>query len=175
MHVTLDQEQWEVGPGTTLGEVLAEVSERANKRSRIVTFLAVDQRPITDRDLDGALLAMSTAQFTHLAASSQSMHEIVQSAQPSIQRYAKVVRTEGTALVEAFRIGRQQIDRLDLWLGQLADYIELMESTARGPAEGGPSRTLTPWVQELLEAREARDTVRLADLLEYEVLPRLAC
>jgi hypothetical protein len=175
MRVTLDQEQWEVGAGVTLGEVLADVSDRANKRSRIVTALAVDQRPITDRDLDATLLAQPTARFTHLTASSQSMHDIMQSARPSLQRYANEVRTEGSALIEAFRIGRQQIDRLDLWLGKLADYIELMESAAREPAEVVPGRTLIPWVQELLEARDVRDTVRIADLLEYEVLPRLEC
>lgn len=173
MRVTLDQEQWEVGGGVTLGEVLADVSERANKHSRIVTSLVVDQRPITDRDLDAALLTQSTAQYTSLTACSRSMHDIVRSARPSIQRYAELVRTEGAALIEAFRSGRERIDGLDLWLGKLADCIESMESSAREPAEVTPGRTLTPWVQELLEAREAQDTVRLADLLEYEILPRL--
>ncbi len=38
---------------------------------------------------------------------------------------------------------------------------------------GLSSATLLPWIQELLGARSSADPVRVADLLEYELLPRL--
>jgi hypothetical protein len=173
MHITLDQEQWEVGTGTTLGEVFADISERAHARARIVTSLAVDHRNITDRDIDASLLAESTARFTRLTATSQSMQDIVRAAQDSAHRYAAVLRAEGLPLVHAFRSGQTQVTALDLWLGKLADYLELMDGRRETTQSLEPTRPLSVWVQELLEARSARDTVLMADLLEYEILPRL--
>ena len=67
-------------------------------------------------------------------------------------------------------MGEERLASLDAWLGKLADYIELVES---GRRTAPSSKALTPWVQELLEARAERDVVRLADLLEYELIPRL--
>ncbi|MDQ1291987.1 MAG: hypothetical protein QG615_1797, partial [Nitrospirota bacterium] len=56
MHVTLDQDHWEVADAMTLGEVLAVISEKSHARARLITSLTVDQRTITDRDLDPAFL-----------------------------------------------------------------------------------------------------------------------
>jgi hypothetical protein len=174
MHITLDQEQWEAITGATLGEVLADVSDRAQARSRIVTSLSVDQRPITDRDIDAALLAQSTARFTQLTASSQSKQEIMQSAQDSIHRYAELLRTEGTSLVSVLRLGMANVDSIDEWLGKLADYVELTESDRSQMRSDDKERSLVPWIQQLLDARMLQDAVRMADLLEYEILPRLS-
>jgi len=173
MHITLDQDQWEAATGATLGDVLADVSERAQARSRIITSLSVDHRTITDRDIDATLLAESTARFTRLTATSRSMQDIVQSARDSIRRYAELMRTEGIPLVNAFRLGPQNMDGLDRWLGKLADYLELAELDCDQSRSADANRSLISWVQELLDARMVRDTVRMADLLEYEILPRL--
>lgn len=170
MHVTLDQDQWEVGSDQTLGEVLADVSEKAHKKARIVTSLIVDQRRITDRDLDAAFLAERTGRFASLTATSQSQCDIVRSAEPSIRRYARAVQEEGAALSTAFRAGQGSILSLDAWLGKLADYIEVEAVSPGGTAgKGSPA----PFVQELLNARINGDRVLIADLLEYEILPRL--
>ena len=173
MHITLDQEQWEAGTGTTLGDVLADVSERAHQRSCVVTSLTIDQRTITDRDIDAMLLAESTARFTQLTATSQAMQDIVYSGQRSVARYADIIRTEGNTLVDKFRLGQQTVDKLDLWLGQLADYLEWAEGSRRTAEPGETVLPLNSWVRELLDARDTRDTVRMADLLEYEILPRV--
>lgn len=173
MQVTLDHEQWEVGTGTTLGEVFADISERAHARARIVTSLAVDHRIITDRDIDVGLLAESAARFSRLTATSHSVQEIMRMAQDSAHRYAKVLCAEGLPLVHAFRSGEPQVNALDLWLGKLADYLETMEGHRETPQSVEAVRPLSSWVQELLDARSARDPVLMADLLEYEILPRL--
>ena len=173
MHVTLDHEQWEAEVGSTLGEVFADLSARAQARSRIVTSLQLDQRKITDRDLDIGFLGESAAKFSRVTAISQSMEDIVYSAQQSAQRYAQILRAEGMTLLGTFRSGQSRIDSLDQWLGKLADYMELIEG-GRGQAHGGePARPLSSWVQDLLDARARRDTVLIADILEYEVMPRL--
>jgi hypothetical protein len=174
MRVQLDQEQWESQAKATLGEVLAEVSDRAHARSRVVTMLQLDQRAITDRDLDGELLGESASRYGHLTAVSQAMQDIEHDAWIVAQRYARLLHAEGVAFVGAWRAGRPQERAMDLWLGKLADYLEFAEGNRASfrESEDAPA-PLTPWVQELLVARERQDLVLTADLLEYEILPRL--
>lgn len=173
MHVTLDQDQWEAGVGSTIGDVLADLSERAQARSRIVTSLRLDQRAITDRDLHAEFLCEVSGKFTRLTATSQSVQELLLSARQAAARYAQDLRVEGNTIASAFRAGRSQMSALDLWLGKLADYLELEERGWKSRHTGEDELPLSTWVQELLTARNGRDLVRMADLLEYEILPRL--
>lgn len=170
MHVMLDQDQWEVVNGLNLGDVLADISEKAHARSRLITSLTVDQRTITDRDLDSTLLGEPIAQFTRLQAISQTMDEVMRGATSTIHQYADLLRHEAQELASHIRMGDERLTSLDAWLGKLADYLELVESK---PAKAHPDRAMTPWVQALLEARAQRDLIRVADLLEYELAPRL--
>jgi phage protein D len=173
MHVTLDQYQWESGTAATLGDVLAEVSERAQVRSRIVTSLELDRRAITDRDLDAAFLGEPAEKYARLTAVSQSTQEVMRSAQHSAGRYAHLLHVEGSALAGAFRSGQFQVNTLDLWLGKLADYLELVEGVGTLRGAGRDAKPLSTWVGDLLDARTGQDAVLMADLLEYEILPRL--
>ncbi len=173
MRVTLDQEQWDARIGSTLGEVLADVSERTQARSRIVTSLRLDQRAITDRDLDAEFLREASGKFTGLIVTSQSLTELLASVQETATRYAHDLQAEGRTIASAFRTGRSQVGGLDLWLGKLADYLELTERNRPLQRPGGGEQPLSAWVQELLDARANRDIVLMADVLEYEILPRL--
>ncbi len=173
MQITLDQDHWEVDAPLTMEHVLTEVSERAHARARIVTKLQLDQRTITDRDLDPALLAESVVGFRQLTAVSQPMPELIQAAEESVRRYAETLRSEGAALLTPLRFGPLPFSILDAWLGQLADYLEFVDQASIAMQTGTGASTVAPWIQQLLEARAARDLVRLADLLEYEILPRL--
>lgn len=170
MHVMLDQDQWEVANGLSLGDVLADISEKAHARSRLITSLTVDQRTITDRDLDSVFLGEPIARFTHLQAISQTMDEVMRGAASTIQHYADLLRIEAQELASHIRMGNERLTALDTWLGKLADYLELVESK---PAKIHSDRAITPWVQALLDARAQRDLIRVADLLEYELAPRL--
>lgn len=170
MHVTLDHDQWEVASQSTFGEVLADISEKAHARARLITSLTIDHRAITDRDLDEVFLGESVGKYMQLKASSRSMQEVRQGAEESVRRYGVVLRDEACALATRLRLGEEAMMALDTWLGQLADYLEILEAA---PAPPRPGRSLSPWVQELLQARAGRDLVRLADLLEYELAPRL--
>lgn len=173
MQIRLDDDQWVAATDASLGDVFAELSERAQERSRIVTSVLLDQRAISDRDFDPGLLAESSSNFMQLTATSQSIQDIMEAARHSARRYARVLQTEGTALLRSFRSGQSQLGPLDLWLGRLADYIELTEASRGQPEPDERRRPLSACVRELLEARTSRDTVLLADLLEYEIIPRL--
>lgn len=173
MRVTLDQDQWDIGAAATIGEVLAEVSDRAQAKSRIVTSVQLDDRAITDRDLDVLFLGESAKKYSALTAVSLSRQELARSARHSAERYAQVLHEEGRSLAGSFRAGPFQIAKLDLWLGKLADYLELVEGTGTAFIGGRDTKPLSPWVRDLLDARSAQDIVMMADLLEYEILPRL--
>jgi hypothetical protein len=173
MRVMLDQDQWEIGAAATLGDVLADISDRAQARSRIVTSLRLDHRVISDRDLDSGFLGQSTERYSRLTAVSQSKQEIVRSARDSAEQYAHILHEEGIALARSFRSGQFQVATLDLWLGKLADYLELVEGVGTLRVAGWDANALSAWVEDLLNARTGQDAVLMADLLEYEILPRL--
>lgn len=174
MNVHLDNEQWQANVGTTLGEILADVSERAHAKSRIVTTVLLDQQRITDRDIDQQFLQKPIARYRDLVATSATQQEIVESARDSIRQYRELIVQEGAALVDPLRLGKQDVSALDGWLGKVADILELMSQAAVGSPSGSPVQLTTEWIEQLLAARQLRDTVRMADLLEYEILPRLA-
>jgi hypothetical protein len=153
--------------------VLADVSERAEAQSRIVTSLRLDQRAITDRDLDPEFLREASGKYSRLTAISQSMHSLMESARQTAARFAHDLQAEGHTISSGFRTGRSQMGALDLWLGKLADYLELVEGGRAFRRTGNDERPLSAWVRELLDARAGQDRVLMADLLEYEILPRL--
>ena len=173
MQITLDQDHWEAEAPLTMEHVLSEVSERAHARARIVTKLKLDHRTITDRDLDPAFLAESVVRFRELTAVSQPMPELIRAAEGSMRKYADTLRTDGVALLSPLRFEPLPLSALDAWLGRLADYLEFIEEASATVQTGTGTSLLAPWIQQLLEARAAGDPVRLADLLEYEILPRL--
>lgn len=173
MQITLDQDHWETDAPLTMEHALTEVSERAHARARIVTKLQLDHRTITDRDLDAAFLAESVGSFRQLTAVSQPMPELIRAAEESMKKYAETLRTEGAALLSPLRFGPLSLSALDAWLGRLADYLEFIDGASAAMQEGSGASAVVPWVQQLLEARAAQDLVRLTDLLEYEILPRL--
>lgn len=170
MHVMLDQEQWEVVNMTSLGEVLADISEKAHARSRLITSVTLDQRVITDRDLDPDFLRESIARFSRIRAISKTMDDVMRSAAPTIQQYATLLRNEAQELARHIRLGEERMDSLDAWLGKLADYLEWLGAQ---PTTADATRAMTHWVQTLLDVRAQRDLIGVADLLEYELAPRL--
>jgi hypothetical protein len=173
MQVMLDDEQWTVNDGTSLMEILAQLSDKAHARQRVVTSLQVGERLLTDRDLTGAVLAQAGAGHVLVRAMTQSFDQVRQGADRTIGRYAAFLKSEGAELVHAIRAGSVPGASLEAWLGRLADYFEYVENTSAPAMAGTTSASLAPWVASLLDAHAGGDVVRLADLIEYEMLPRL--
>jgi len=174
MHIRLDDEQWVAATEASLEEVFAELSERAHAKARIVTTIMLDQRRLTDRDIEPRLLQEPSANFDNLVATSLTQEEIVQAARGTIERYRELIVQEGSALASQLRLGTRDMSSLDRWFGKVADLLELLgNQTADHEADSMVSDKVK-WIEELLAARQLSDTVRMADLLEYEILPRLA-
>ncbi|HJU04501.1 MAG TPA: hypothetical protein VJ692_05060 [Nitrospiraceae bacterium] len=173
MRVQLDHEQWEVADDATILQVLAEVSDRAQAQQRVVTSLCFNDRRLTDRDLQPALFARTASEAGPIRATSQPMEDIVAGVEPQLRRFAVLIREQGQALIDPLRTSTAPVQSIDAWLGLLADYVEAIEVRLSCKHSDIGSSLVSPWIGPLLDAREAGDVVRLADILEYELLPCL--
>ena len=173
MHITLDEEQWQLSDESSLMEVLAAISDKARAQHRIVTSLTVGGKAMSDRDLAPAFLNQTVKSLGAVQAASKSFHCIITEAKHAIDRFAAQLQTDGQGLLVPLRSGTGQVGSIDAWLGRLADYTEMLEAGATQGVTGLTAAPLLPWIQELLEARSSADPVRVGDLLEYELLPRL--
>lgn len=173
MRIRLDEECWDVADDLSLQEILAQVSDRAHAKRRLVTSLEAGGKRLTDRDLAPALLARPGREVGDIHAMSQSFEDILNGACEPLRRFGALVKEQGRALIGPLRTGAGAMAPLDAWLGLLADYLEATEATGLSTRAAGPGEPLSPWIPPLLEARAAEDAVRLADLVEYELLPRL--
>jgi hypothetical protein len=174
MQISLDAERWTVGDGTTLLEALAQVSNKARGRGRIVTTLKIGGRLCTDRDLLPEFLARTAREAGSIEAVSTATADILAGAKDTISQFGLLLRREGESMVRHLRTGTAQLSALDTWLGQLAEYMEITERAAEQGVPGFGRDTLVPWAEQLVDARRVPDTVRMADVLEYEILPRIS-
>ena len=174
MRITLDQDQWDVSDDQSVSEVLTQVSDRAYARHRLVTSLKLGGRPITDRDLQPMLLRKLLKEVGPVEACSQNIPEIMTNAAPAITRFASSLKAEAQGFLTPLRTSGIIPSALDQWFGKVADYVELLEAAAQGTPASGDLQAVSSWIQELLDARSIQDPVRMADILEFEVLPHLA-
>jgi hypothetical protein len=174
MRITLDQDQWDVSEEQSVSEVLTQVSDRAHAQHRLVTSLKLGGNPITDRDLQPVLLNKLLKEVGPIDACSQNMPEIMANAAPTIAKFAATLKTEAQGFLAPLRMSSVIPSALDRWFGQLADYVELLHSAGQGGQAGVDLQAFSSWIQELLDARAIQDPVRVADILEFEILPYLA-
>ena len=174
MLVQLDEDTWEVSDTDRLEDVLAILSDRAHAQGRLVTELTVGNRPMTDRELVPPTLSKVASSFGSIAAKSEQIHSIIQHSGETAKKFGQQLRSQAQAAVKNFRQGRGVMRQLDQWFGQIADYLEwvqIQQSVSGGQPE--ESQDLSYWVNELVNARKNLDEVRIADMLEYELIPRL--
>lgn len=173
MHITLDGEQLQLPNDTSLMQALGVLSDKAHAQHRIVTSLTVGGKAVSDRDLVPAFLNQRGQDVGLIVAQSQSLHTIIRDAKQAIDRFGAQLHVDGQALLTPLRSGTGQVRTIDAWLGRLADYTEMLEAGQAQGVAGLSSAPLLPWIQELLGARTFADPIRVADLLEYELLPLL--
>ncbi len=175
MQVQLDEEIWEVSDSVQLGEVLANVSDRAQAKGCLVTELMVGNQKMTDRELVPPTLAQVAGEFGSITAVSKRLETIVQYSEETGRKFGQQLCLVGEKFVDDFRQGQGIFRQLDQWFGQMADYLEWLQThESMGHKKSVVAQGLAFWVTELMHARENEDEVRIADMLEYEVIPRLS-
>jgi hypothetical protein len=173
MDVSLDEERWQVDDDRSMMEVLAELSDRAHRRDRVVLSLTVGGRVVSDRDLVPGFLKSRIRDMGVIVATSRSLHDIIVDAKTAIVTFASQLQADGSSLLVSLRKGSGSASSIDCWLGRLADFTELLATGHGQGVRGYDASQLVCWIRELLDARANLDAVRMADLLEYEILPRL--
>ena len=175
MQVRLDEDIWEVNDSIQLGAILANLSDRAQAKGCLVTELIVGNRKMTDRELVPPTLAQVGSSFGSIAAVSQRLETIVQYSEETGKKFGQQLGLQGQKLVNDYRQGHGILRQLDQWFGQMADYLEWLQiHESMGTEKSEIAQDLSYWVKELMNAREYEDEVRIADMLEYEVIPRLS-
>ncbi len=174
MLVQLDEDTWEVSDTDRLEEVLANLSDRAHAQGRLVTELTVGNRSMTDRELVPPTLSKVASSFGSIAAKSEQIKSIIQQSSDTAKKFGQELRSQAQDAMKNFRQGRGVMRQLDQWFGQIADYLEWVQNQ-QSVSGGQPKepQDLSYWVNELVNARKNLDEVRIADLLEYELIPRL--
>ena len=174
MLVQLDEDTWEVSDTLRLEEVLANISDRAEVQGRLVTELVVGNQSMSQRELVPHTLSKIVSSFGSVAAKSERKESLIQRFAVTGKNFGQQVRFDAQNIVEEFRRGNGVVRQLDQWFGQMADFLEWdqlqMLSTEQRSQD---PQNLSHWVQELMYARQNLDEVRIADILEYEVIPRL--
>jgi hypothetical protein len=174
MRITLDHDQWDVSDDQPVSVGLTQVSDRAYARHRLVTSLKLGGRPITDRDLQPMLLSKLLKEVGPIEACSQNIPEIMTNAAPAITKFASTLKAEAQGFLTPLRMNGIIPSALDQWFGRLADYLECLQGAGQSNPPGGNLEAFSSWIQELLNARSIHDPVRMADILEFEILPHLA-
>lgn len=173
MQVQLDEEVWEISDELQLEKVLADLSDRAQAKGRLVTQLIVGEREMTDRDLIPVTLSQAAGTFGNIAAKSECVENILHNSRLTARNFGEQLHREALNMVKAFRAGQGNLRILDQWFGQMADYLEWSENHQAIGSSGEEKVSLSHWIAELIEARQTGDHVRMADLLEYEIIPHL--
>jgi hypothetical protein len=174
MLVQLDEETWEVSNTIRLEEVLATLNNQAEAQGRLVTQMTVDNQPMTDRDLVSQTLTRVASSFGTIAAKSERMDSIIEHSGETGKKFGQQICLCAQQLVGDLRQGKGVMRQLDEWFGQMADYLEWAQiQQAINGSQPSEQQDLSYWVNELMNARENLDDVRMADMLEYEVIPRL--
>jgi hypothetical protein len=120
------------------------------------------------------LLGKFLKEVGSIEARSQNISEIMTDAAQAITRFGSTLNAEAQGFLTPLRMTGIIPSALDRWFGQLADFVELLQAAGHGSSARNDLQALSPWIQELLDARSNQDPVRLADILEFEVLPHLA-
>ncbi len=173
MQVRLDEEIWEMSDELQLERVLADLSDRAQAKGRLVTQLIIGEREMTDRDLIPVTLSQAAGTFGDIAAKSERLEHILHNSRSTARNFGEQLHREARSMVTDFRAGQGNLRLLDQWFGQMADYLEWSEIDQAIGSSDEENVNLSQWVAELIDARQTCDHVRVADLLEYEIIPRL--
>ncbi len=119
------------------------------------------------------LLARTGKETGPVEAISSNTADILLSAKDAVLRFGEQLKTEGESMARRLRDGSVNLSSLDGWLGQLAEYMEITERAQAQHVPGFSTESLVPWVEQFMQARAIPDVVCMADLLEYEIVPRL--
>lgn len=163
---------------------LAELVARAEgldgvAEDSIVVSIAVDGEALSVDELD-RLELRPIAQIGQVELVRRPSREVAASVLAQGADYTGQVAGAIDRVVGDYRAGRTE--RASANLAEVIDSLSVLTNISLSVAGPLPeaSRALVaeqaeiqPWLQEMLEAQTGRDPIRIADVLEYEIGPRI--
>lgn len=164
-------------------ENLAEVIERSGggreAEAHLVTHIRIDGLDLPEDSFD-RLDEISIEGVSKIEVESRPSVEIAVSSLRHSIEYVEPVRKALDRVVDLFRRGRS--DEANELLARLSDSLGVLLAAVSGAANVLPDHAdpllapvseLVHWLDQMIEGQGQGDWVYVADLLEYEVDPRL--
>lgn len=171
---------FDAGDCANLAELVARAEALApDADEAVVTEIAIDGRPLPP-DALSSLETLALAGVGRVEILRRPKREVAFAVLDQGAEYCgRIVAAIGEAGAD-YRAGRVQqasrqladvIDALAVLTGITCSIAVVFGAEARSLAalQGG----IQPWLEEMLDAQTGEDPVRIADLLEYEIAPRV--
>ncbi len=163
-----------------LAELVAHVEAlSASAEKRIVVGVGLDGRTLSADEL-GALEAVPLEGVERIEIERRPARELAQSVLSQSADYTRQILTALDRVVDHYRGSRSDLgndllvnvtDSLSVLTGITASVAGVLPEAAEelGRLQG----ELTPWLEEMIEAQTEEDPIRIADVLAYEIRPRI--
>lgn len=169
------------GNGSTIGELIEAVENDLTGARRFVMELWVDGERLPEWR-GSTVLKRPLAVYNDFKLKTASMEEVALEGLDLLQEYIRVTRENIPLCVSDLRIGGSRSDAsFSAIFDGLVEIVKTMDALARGGEKynmdlfkENPAifyNAILRCLEGMRQAREGGDTVTLADLLEYEVLP----
>ena len=170
----------------TVLETIAQVSEALRANNRAIMAVAVDGKDIPYNELSVELEGKSPSDVNTIALTTQDLNALIDEAitelETNIPELAKVCHElaavfQGEDALAGFGPFQevatiwQHVKTREVQIASALD-VKLSDQELQGKTLDDHHDELNGFLQEALQAMEARDTVLLGDLLEYELAPR---
>jgi len=164
-------------------DLVGAIEQEMKPQKRIVSELKVDSEPYLHWRSD-EFMARKLSDFKELKFTSNSFEEFAASAVGTLQEYIKVMKENTGASVAVIRRGSGlKPELLVSILDGLVQIMATIDELSRGMAVMGiktfkedPLAYYTPLLQHMEDLEQGRslgDSLVVADILEYEILPML--
>ena len=182
MQVTIDGEPWAIDPDecANLAEIVsrAENAEDASTPS-VVVAVDVDGQPVPADEL-GQLEGRSLAGVERVEIKRRSAAAVASSVLVQGADYTDEICKAIDQVAEHFQANRGELasdllanvtDSMNVLVGITMSVAGVLADRAEALVQ--LQLDLMPFLEEMIEAQTREDLIRLADLLEYEIRPRI--
>lgn len=162
-----------------LDDVLEHCSRNRDDNPHLFTRIRIDGLDLPEDSFD-RLEDISIEGVKKIEVESRPTREIALSSLQHSSEYVAAVRDAVDRVVDLFRRGRSK--EANELLAQVSDALGVLVAAISGVASAMPQRSknlldpmgeLLHWLDQVLEGQTNGDWVQVADILEYEVDPRL--
>ncbi len=162
-----------------LDELLGRCSRSRDGNPHLFTRIRIDGLDLPEDSFD-RLEDISIEGVKKIEVESRPTREIALSSLQHSSEYVAAVRDAVDRVVDLFRRGRSK--EANELLAQVSDALGVLVAAISGVASAMPQRSknlldpvgeLVHWLDQVLEGQTNGDWVQVADILEYEVDPRL--